>query len=369
MRVAADNLYCFKNFEIDFSYKYKKPTSLIEFEYLEEYPNFKFKKLNVFIGGNASGKTVFGKLIENIFQMIENKDSKILENIAIIEKKAVFSIDFVIKKNKYILYRLTCEIANKVVKSMEIQSVTINKRDSYKKLTESLETIVKLENKENEFLTTDMMKELKKINYDINCLFCFTDEITTNKNVIKYDINVLNTVLKVFDSSIKSITKVEGTEDGYLIAFNHGKKLLLQNGKTVGGDILSSGTKEGLSIAYIISEIKKNPNRLFYVDEKFSHVHTDIEQVVLSVMIEILGKESQLFFTTHNLDILEMNIPIHSFTFFANRNNEVKAIYPENRAKAQNDRNLRNKAENDFFETVPDCSLLFNLTDFGDTNE
>lgn len=161
-----------------------------------------------------------------------------------------------------------------------------------------------------------MIRSLKNINLKTNALFCFTDEIISGNKNIKYDINVLNIVLKVFDNSIKEITEVTGTDNGYLISFNHGANLLIQNGKAVEGDILSSGTKEGLSIAYIISEMKRDPNRIFYIDEKFSHIHTDIEKTILSIMVELLGKEAQLFFTTHNLDILEMNIPNHSFTFF-----------------------------------------------------
>ena len=359
--VKANNLYCFKNFEIDFSYKKINPRSLIEYEYLKDYTNIKFKKLNVFIGCNASGKTVFGKLLLDILSFIENKDNKIINNIPITSEQSLFSIDFIIKKEKYILYRIECNIENSIIKNMKIQCTNVVKKISYEKLKENLETIVNLENNENEFLSTDMIRSLKNINLKTNALFCFTDEIISGNKNIKYDINVLNIVLKVFDNSIKEITEVTGTDNGYLISFNHGANLLIQNGKAVEGDILSSGTKEGLSIAYIISEMKRDPNRIFYIDEKFSHIHTDIEKTILSIMVELLGKEAQLFFTTHNLDILEMNIPNHSFTFFSKRNNEVKVIYPEKRTKNQNDRYLKNKVENDFFETIPDYQSLYNL--------
>lgn len=364
LKVKADNLYCFKNFEIDFSYKTINPSSLIEYEYLEKYPNIKFKKLNIFIGTNASGKTVFGKLLSDILFFIENRDDKILNNIAVSEKKSMFSIDFIIKKEEYILYRVECDIENFFIKNLKIQSANIKSRESYQKTTERLETIFYSINNNEEFLTDDMMRALKNINLKSGALFCFTDEIISGNKNITYDINILNTILKVFDNSIKEIKEVEGTDNGYLIIFNHGSKLLIQNGKAVEGDILSSGTKEGLSIAYIISEMKKNPNRLFYIDEKFSHVHTDIEKTTLSVMLELLGKESQLFFTTHNLDILEMSFPHHSFTFFSKREDEVKVIYSES---SKNDRFLKNKAENDFFETVPDYSSLFEI--IGDKNE
>ncbi len=367
LNIKANNLYCFKNFEIDFSYKTINSKSLIEYEYLEEYTNIKFKKLNIFVGCNASGKTVFGKLLSDILSFIENKDDKIINSIPVSEKSAMFSIDFIIKKEKYILYRVECSIENSIIKHMKVQSINVIKKDSYKKLIENFNIIADLQNNEDEFLTTDMIKILKNINLKANALFCFTDEIISGNKNIKYDINILNIVLKVFDNSIKEVTEVEGTDNGYLISFNHGARLLIQNGKAVEGDILSSGTKEGLSLAYIISEMKREPNRIFYIDEKFSHIHTDVEKATLSVMIELLGKEAQLFFTTHNLDILEMSIPNHSFTFFSKRNNEVKVIYPERKTKNQNDRSLKNKVENDFFETVPDYSSLYDLV--GDSNE
>lgn len=366
LNIKADNFYCFKNFEIDLSYKKKNSKSLIENEYLENYNNIHFKKLNVIIGCNASGKTVFGKLLSDILGFIENRDDKILNSIPYLDKESNFSIDFVINNEKYILYRVECKIKNSFVKNLKIQSANINKKDSYLKTTERFETICCLEGNDDEFLSPEMMRALKRINLKSNALFCFTDEIISGNKIIKYDIKVLNTVLKIFDNSIKEITPVENTEDGYLIHFNHGTKLLIQNGKTVEGDILSSGTKEGLSIAYIISEMKKNPNRIFYIDEKFSHVHTDIEQTALSIMVELLGKEAQLFFTTHNLDVLEMNIPNRSFTFFSKRYDEVKVIHPEKELQNQNDRNLRNKVENDLFGTVPDYSELYSL--IGDIN-
>lgn len=366
LNVKANNLYCFKNFEIDLSYKKKIKNSLINYEYLQNYTNINFKKLNIILGCNASGKSVFGKLLSDILSFLEDRNDKILDTIPYPNEEAMFSIDFIINNGKYVLYRVECIIKNSFVKKLKIQSVKLIKKDSYSKMTEKLETIADLSGNQDEFLTPEMMTALKLINLKANALFCFTDEIISGSKTIKYDINILNTVLKIFDNSIKNISPVENTDDGYLIYFNHGAKLLIQNGKAVEGDILSSGTKEGLSIAYIISEMKKNPNRLFYIDEKFSHVHTDIEKVTLSIMIELLGKEAQLFFTTHNLDVLEMNVPNHSFVFFSKRDDEVKVIHPEKELPSQNDRNLKNKVENDLFGTIPDYDSLYDLV--GDVN-
>ena len=170
----------------------------------------------------------------------------------------------------------------------------------------------------------------------------------------------MNHILKSFDNSITKIEKVKNAENGYLIHFSHGKNILIQDGKASGGDILSSGTKEGLAIAYVITAMKKSSDRPFYVDEKFSYAHTEIEKSIFSLMIDLVGKEDQLFFTTHNLDLLEMDLPTHSYVFFGKIDGQIKAIYPEDRVN-KNDRNLKNYVLNDVFNTIPDVSSIEKL--------
>lgn len=67
MSLKLDNFYSFEDFEINFSYPRKLKNSKIEYEYLENIPSFKFKKLNIIMGTNSSGKTTFGKMLLNIF--------------------------------------------------------------------------------------------------------------------------------------------------------------------------------------------------------------------------------------------------------------------------------------------------------------
>ncbi len=73
LKVDIDNFYCFKDFKINFSYKKKLSNSLIENEFLEDYPNFRFKKVNLLMGCNASGKTAFGKMLMAIVNFIKYK--------------------------------------------------------------------------------------------------------------------------------------------------------------------------------------------------------------------------------------------------------------------------------------------------------
>ena len=107
----------------------------------------------------------------------------------------------------------------------------------------------------------------------------------------------------------------------------------------------------------------QEPDRPFYIDEKFSHAHSELEKSILSIMIDIIGKQSQLFFTTHNIDILTMNFPTHSFTFFSkDKDGKIKVTYPEELIK-RNDRNLINYVKNNVFDTIPDDELIYNIID------
>ena len=70
MRLKADNLFAFNNFCVDFSYPKKIVSNPLEKEWLKNYPNFRYRRFNVIIGANSSGKTTFGKLLNGIFILI-----------------------------------------------------------------------------------------------------------------------------------------------------------------------------------------------------------------------------------------------------------------------------------------------------------
>ena len=69
--VRLDNLYAFKNFHLNFAYPKKIVGSCIKDEHLANRPNFRYKKVNIIMGANASGKTSFGRALMNIFNFID----------------------------------------------------------------------------------------------------------------------------------------------------------------------------------------------------------------------------------------------------------------------------------------------------------
>lgn len=134
------------------------------------------------------------------------------------------------------------------------------------------------------------------------------------KEILKIYITVLEKTLKALDPSIEKVEELNDIDDSYVIRMKS-KNVIIQEGSIVNESILSSGTKAGLEIARIVGSILTNRNQFYYCDEKFSYVHSDIEKAFLSIMIDKLGENEQLFFTTHNMDILDLTLPKHSFIF------------------------------------------------------
>lgn len=142
------------------------------------------------------------------------------------------------------------------------------------------------------------------------------------------------------------------------------KNVIIQEGSIVNESILSSGTKAGLEIARIVGSILTNRNQFYYCDEKFSYVHSDIEKAFLSIMIDKLGENEQLFFTTHNMDILDLTLPKHSFIFMKkdiyNEKIPIKCISADEILKRNTD-SLKSAVENDLFRTAPSVDCVYDI--------
>jgi len=91
-----------------------------------------------------------------------------------------------------------------------------------------------------------------------------------------------------------------------------------------------------------------------------AYSHSEMEIAMLNLMIEKLSPNAQLFYTTHNCDLLEMNLPSHSYTFLR-KDPFVKVAHPEKMGYTKNDRNLLGYMKNDVFSTLPDTTRIENL--------
>lgn len=129
---------------------------------------------------------------------------------------------------------------------------------------------------------------------------------------------ILKTILKVFDPSITSVEESKDTNDAFVFTLeNVSKSIIIQDGMKLSLiPYLSSGTKYGINIANILFAIKHHIiNGIYLIDEQFSYVDSDIETSILALLVSYLDENEQIFFTTHNKELLASSFPFHSFYF------------------------------------------------------
>ena len=348
MNLELDNIYGFKDFKMNFAYPKRIVGSTIENEHLPLRPNFRYKKVNIIMGSNASGKTTLGKAIRDICYSIALKQFDGLVN-AISDKNKVgkFSADIVLVEN--VMHRFIGEIftdnKNFII---QVQKAYIAKNDSYEKCCKKLEETTKSMGDER----------IKKLGWNF-ALSEGSEFILINNTDDGLKLAVLEKVLQALDTDIISVEKLD-VKDSYVIK-KENQEIIIQEGEVIKESKLSSGTVAGIRIADLISSIILRENGFYYCDEKFSYVHSDLEQAFLSVMINKLGEGEQLFFTSHNMDLLEMNLPRHSFSFLRKRE-KIEVVYPREYIK-KNDISLRNAMENDVFDVVPSRDKIYELED------
>lgn len=347
MNLELDNIYGFKDFKVNFAYPKKIVGSTIPNEHLPERPNFRYKKVNIVMGSNASGKTTLGKAAMEIFNFIvHGKDSGLIESVCDKAKSGKFSIDIVF--DDYFMHRYTGEITQKDIKIIIDRKKTyIAKNDSYEMCCKKLK----------EYLNFD---KIVKVGWK----FVLNEEYENiSLNGIYSDINVrlkiLEKVLQALDIDIISVKKLD-IDNSYVIK-KENQDIIVQEGEVIKESKLSSGTVAGIKIADLISSIILKENGFYYCDEKFSYIHSDLEQAFLSVMIDKLGDGEQLFFTSHNMDLLDMDLPRHTFTFLRKRE-KIEVVYPSEFIK-KNDISLRNAMENDVFDVIPSRDKIYELED------
>ncbi len=368
MNLEIDNLYAFKDFKINFSYPKKIVNSSIPEEHLSGYPNFRYKKVNILMGANASGKTTLGMALRDIFNFItQNSTANYLkDSIRNDKENAYFSVDIVLNDDlhkqsapKKQLYRINTifqplqDTETELKINISIQRADIHKKDSYES------AVGKLKEVKYEY-SMGYQAALKEIP-DFGWYFALTDGVTQglvrNMN-LEEDVVVYDKVLRSLDPDILSVKKVEGVENSFVIHKNY-RDILVQEGEVIKNSKLSSGTIAGIAVAEIISAIKANRYGFYYFDEKFSYIHSELESAFILTMIYLLRSDTQLFITTHNSEILHLDLPKHSFTFLR-ADPQLEAIHPEDIIK-KHDKSLYHAIRNDVFNSVPSTDRIFEL--------
>ena len=363
MDIKVDNLFAFKNFHMNMSYPKRIVDSTIEKEYLEKRPNFRYKKVNIIMGGNATGKTSLGKLLMRFANYFGDGNYKRFTSIIDDNRKgATLNIDFVTDNN--LLYRFEMSVKPKAKEDyveddvdIHVYSTPIGIRDNYELCAQRLD----------EYGGTE-------VSYDtINTMgwyFSYPQDAWENKTYVLIEENekylyILEQILKTLDPSIEEVIRVQELKNTYAIKLKN-CSVIIKDGLIMNGDVLSSGTKAGLDISYIIASLICDQHDLYYCDELFSYINSDVEKVCLSIIIDKLSERKQLFYTTHNTDVLDMQLPKHAFSFFKKDKNDsdmpIKCVYAAQYLKRNTD-SLKHAVENDLFCTAPELHRLYEIAE------
>ena len=360
MNIELNNFLSFRDFKISFSYPKRTANSYIEGEYLRDVPNFRYKKVVVLMGANASGKTSLGQMLNRIFSFMMKKNTdQLFLSVCDRRKEASFILDFI--PNITELYRLETVIRPSYREPemlSRLRKVKIAKNDNYER------AIARLNKASGEFAESlSVIRNIPRFEY----FFSYPIDVIPS-TVPEYDSviyrEVLENVLRVLDPSIEQVETVKEARNSYNIHMLNGQNILIQGGQIVDTSLLSSGTKAGIAIANILSALKEGRYGFYYCDERFSYIQSDIEKVILALMISFLGDNRQLIFTTHNTDILDISLPNHSYMFLKKKIVDDKAdIISVDAAKylSQSRCSMRYAVENDLFSVLPDTDLIYQI--------
>jgi len=354
--VKLNNILGFADFHINFSYPKKIVNSIIENEHLAGRPNFRYKKVVLLMGANATGKTSLGKALSKIFKYVNSGNTALLLDMVEPNETGSFTIDFV--NDGYVMHRLSATIDSENA-NIELRhaQATIEEKESYEKCAAKLVGLKPL--------NTDA-KTLKKIFGELNYRFAYPEiESTLNISGVKQKtlLKTLRAVIGTLDPTLTDVSISKDLRDSFIIR-RRGTEIIIQDGKLLNREVLSSGTAEGIDIAIFLAAIMSDTNSFYYCDEHFSYIQTDIEKRIFGIMADYLKENEQLIFTTHNTDMLDLNLPKHSFAFLRKTvvggEPQQSVIFASELLKRNTD-SIRCAVENDVFESIPNDSLLDSL--------
>ena len=371
MNLKLKNILAFSDFEINFSYPMKLRKSTIDNEFLSSITSFRYKKVNIFIGANATGKTSLMKCIWHCLIFLKNKERTLIDSIS----NKLFD-------DSYIELDLVEDTANQTPKLLRVKikidnkdnnilvaigKIDLENGDSYESCAKDLDS--------QEYTFENYVDCLTKNSLNIGWYTALpaTEEgfdivrfCETRNNAEKQEyLKILNDVLKTLDPAIIRVIPSLDSGDAYVIEHENTGKIIIQSGYKIANiNFLSSGTKYGINIANIIFFIKNHNNGIYIVDEQFSYVNSDVEVALINTMVSLLGPNEQLFITTHNSNVLEIKYPFHAFNFMKKEKVENKTIiksYCASLIENRNNVSAKSILDNDMLATAPDLNKIFEL--------
>ena len=351
MNLNINNFYNFKNFNMNFSYPRKIENSTIENEFLEGFPNFRYKKVVLLMGSNATGKTCLGRTISNAFQFLnEGNENLIFKMINNKKENASIILEIVNENNKLEEIHINY---NNLTLEIEIFESLILEKDSYETAHNKLKLVYK----------GKYSNEINELIGKLNFQFAYPEiekSLKTNFKDEKLFLNILKSVIGTLDPSLKNVMISKDLKNSFIIK-REDDEIIIQDGKLLNRELLSSGTIEGIDVALFLANMYSKEKYFYYCDEHFSYIHTEIEKRIFQIMLRNIKEKEQLIFTTHNEEMFELNLPKHTFALLKrNKDNAPEVVFVSSLLKRNTD-SVKCAVQNDTFNTLPDLTLLDEL--------
>ena len=408
-KLVLNNWYSFKDCSLDLSYPRKIVDSNIPYEYLDAFENIRFKRAIILSGANATGKTSFAKILLAIRVFISNGElsSYFYQGFNKNEDFLSFNIEFIdqdpnpeeidctpqdtLIKNYNFYHQLEVRVRKNTAEQQKLffnfcyKAIEIKKIDSIESLRVLLANLdeeslskktrksVYIDSLDDTYGTKNYIEKLynfKNLKFTNHWNFLYNDHndaIVLNSKA-RLNRDTLEAILKTFDPSIEKVEDAYQKDNpdepnGFFVNFYNGNKIYISNEGAVTDEkhLLSLGTYESLKIANFVSIVLSTQNKrgcTFFLDEGMSHVQSEIERTIVNLIIQKMNRYSQFFYTTHNYDVLDMNLPIHSYLFIRKDEEFNSYFIRAEETFKKNDRSIVNYIKNDVLRTLPNTALL-----------
>lgn len=391
-RLKLTNLFAFTDAELNLSYPRKPVNMPLDGEFLSGRPKFYYKKVCIITGGNASGKTSLGRILCGIQLFLRTKELRSSLRVNDKNKDASFEADFATED--FLHHRLYVRFAvndegTYFIKEIKYGFTRIGVSDSCFKTTEKLNQLfIKRNPSASEFYLYGededgeliALEKLKKIKFSGGWYYLLSETKESTAGITGVNKNILERIIRTFDSSIIGVSEMKEPKKErekntpssvFLIKFKNSDSLVVTSkGEITNSDRLSRGTFEAVTLSHFVSsiisdheELKNNdliPSMTYFLDEKLAFTHSELERMIVALIISKLKENTQFFYTTHNMDIFELDLPVHSFIFIRKTDDSSEFVDASSVLK-KNDRSMRSAVERDVFGVLPDTSLVSEL--------
>lgn len=399
LQLQCKNFFLFRDLSIDFTYPRKLSYEITKNDALFEGSHIKVRKNIIIMGANASGKTTIGHLLCLIYNYLIGRDNgpegSLAASIYAREQDAAFTIEFAIGKTAY---RLSAAFDKEGLKEETICEAPISPAYNITELREQLDRRALLHYsrddapeqilpgfrsyllrlKKNEILAALWQKNIKFW----FALSSFRGEPIGKSGLSHINIPMISRILPILDNSVEEVIALvpepqiskplsiaepavpyTAQSKSYTIRFRNGQELTIPDGDlaNIRTHRLSQGTIEALAYSSILSCLEATDGNMIFVDECLSHMHSELEKYLIWLSFLMKKENTQLIFTTHNVEICDLQLPTNAYLFLKRQKDGTNTALWANSKLIKNDRNFRSYYENDYFDILPDYSDLITL--------